>query len=91
MEKFFIRETATTTKEVEGELVSIPGCCKAFINKTATGWFVVSEFSSGYRIGNGETKKMAIKEASAKIAMVGQEKFAKMISDAVEKHGVANK
>ena len=90
MEKFFIRDTATTTKEVEGELVSIPGC-KAFINKTPTGWFVVSEFSSGYRIGNGETKKMAIKEASAKIAMVGQEKFAKMISDAVEKHGVSNK
>ena len=90
MEKFFIRDTATTTKEVEGELVSIPGC-KAFINKTPTGWFVVSEFSSGYRVGNGPTEMAAMKDATTKIILSGPEKFAKMIADAVAKHGVANK
>lgn len=98
MEKFFIMK-GSGKQEVEGKRLTITinglNVCQAFVTDYGPdrtgGQYVVTEMASGYQIGNGPTAKIAKKEAIAKVNGVGPEKFAKMIADAVERHGVVNK
>jgi hypothetical protein len=90
--QFYIRIPGNELKEVEGVLILEP--CKSFITEYPEEHyerFVVSEYSTGIRIGFGPTIASAKGHAKECIAKVGTERFSKMIIDAIAKYGMANK
>lgn len=98
MEKFFIMGTQGKT-EVNGKRMTITinglNVCQAFITHYPTDRtgspYVVTEMSTGFQIGRGQSEKAAKKHAEDRIVFAGIERFGKMIADNIAKHGRANR
>lgn len=97
MEKFFIMKD-TGKQEVEGKRMTITvngvNVCQAFVTHYQTDRtgnpYVVTEMSTGFQIGRRQSEKSAVKHAQDRIVFAGIERFGKLISDAITKHGMVN-